>query len=68
MSNTNQAKLKNTIVIIDDEPDARELLKAYIRMFFPEMEVIGEADGVLEGKKIIEELKPNIGATCVNSG
>ncbi len=60
MSNTNQAKIKNTIVIIDDEPDARELLKAYVRMFFPEMEVIGEADSVLEGKKIIDELKPHV--------
>jgi two-component system, LytTR family, response regulator len=60
MSNTNRIKQKNTIVIIDDEPDARALIAAYVHLYFPEMEVIGEADGVETGKKVIEELQPYV--------
>ncbi len=58
MPNTTQTK--NTILIIDDEPDARDLIRAYVRLFFPEMEVIGEADGVVSGKKAIKELRPQV--------
>jgi two-component system LytT family response regulator len=46
------------IVIIDDEPDARQALKTLIARLCPEAEVIGEADGVQSGFVLIRQCKP----------
>ena len=43
-------------VIIDDEEDARSTLRAFIKQYCPQAEVVGEADGVQEGyRKILGE-------------
>lgn len=49
------------IVIIDDEPKARELLKSYIQMLFPtnKFEII-LCNSVDEGKKMIEAYLPDL--------
>jgi len=45
-------------LIIDDEPDAREVLRAMIRRFCPYLEICGEADSVAGGLASIQQLKP----------
>lgn len=50
--------IKHTVVVIDDEPNARQLLKDLVNMYCPQLKVIGEANGVKEGVKTIQELKP----------
>ncbi|MFT4683053.1 MAG: two-component system LytT family response regulator [Flavobacteriales bacterium] len=43
-------------VIIDDEEDARSTLRAFLKQYCPQAEVVGEADGVQEGyRKILGE-------------
>ncbi|XLS30278.1 LytR/AlgR family response regulator transcription factor [Flavobacteriaceae bacterium M23B6Z8] len=46
------------VLIIDDEKDARELLKQYIHAF-PEFEVIGEAEDGHQAVKIINDMLPD---------
>ena len=50
---------KINVIIIDDEPLARELIKNYLTSF-PQFSVIGEADNGFDGVKIINELRPNL--------
>lgn len=47
-------------VIIDDIKDARDNIKLDIESYTPEVEVIGEAEGVVTGAKAIKELKPDV--------
>ncbi len=47
-----------TIVIIDDEKDARDLLKHYISKH-KELSIIGEASNGLEAVELINQLKPD---------
>lgn len=47
-------------VIIDDIQSARDYLKRDLLSFCPKVEVIGEADGVLSGLKLIKQSKPDI--------
>ncbi|MEZ4859336.1 MAG: response regulator [Flavobacteriaceae bacterium] len=47
-----------TIILIDDEQDARDLLKHYIGMH-PELSIIGEAKNGLEAVALINTLKPD---------
>lgn len=47
-------------VIIDDVQDARETLKADLTTYCPEIEIIGEADGVVTGAKLLKEQKPEL--------
>ncbi len=47
-------------IIIDDEANARDAIKAILSYNFPEIEIVGEADGVFEGLKIIRELSPDL--------
>ncbi|MGB0934356.1 MAG: LytR/AlgR family response regulator transcription factor [Lishizhenia sp.] len=47
-------------VIIDDMPAARIALKEDIRSYCPEIDLIGEADGVVSGAKLIKELAPDL--------
>lgn len=45
-------------VIIDDESSNRELLRIMLRDFCPEILLVGEADSLESGKKIISEQNP----------
>lgn len=47
-------------VIIDDEHHARENLSMLISEFAPEIEVVGQADGVSTGTETINELNPDV--------
>ena len=47
-------------VIIDDEPLAREMLKAIVSENCPELEVVATAEDVLSGLKMIQQYKPEI--------
>lgn len=46
-------------LLVDDEPRARETLRAILERFFPEVSVLGEASGVEEAFVAITSLKPN---------
>ncbi|MDP2723152.1 MAG: LytTR family DNA-binding domain-containing protein [Bacteroidales bacterium] len=48
------------VVIIDDEASARNNLVSLIESHFPELEILGEADGVQSGRKLIEETHPDL--------
>lgn len=47
-------------VIIDDLLKARDFLRRDLLSFCPEIEVIGEAEGVVSGLKVIKSLRPDI--------
>jgi two-component system LytT family response regulator len=47
------------IIIIDDEGPAREHLKNLLEEYCPEVEIIGEAEGVSVGFRLIRQLKPD---------
>lgn len=47
-------------VIIDDIEQARLTFKKDLEVYAPEVEVIGEAGGVVEGAKLLKNLKPDI--------
>jgi two-component system LytT family response regulator len=48
------------IVIIDDEKNVRLVLKNILKLVSPEAEVIGEANSVKNGLKLLKELKPDL--------
>ena len=48
------------IILIDDEAPVRANLKALLTRYIPEGEVIGEADGVQSGLKLLEEKTPDL--------
>lgn len=52
----------NTIkaIIIDDEKHARESLSGLLKLYCPNVEIIGEADNILEGKKVIQTKNPTL--------
>lgn len=47
------------IVIIDDEPPARNIIKKYLEKI-PEIEILAECSNGFEGVKTINELKPDL--------
>ncbi len=47
-------------VIIDDVADARATLKADLADYCPQIQLIGEADSVVSGVKLLQQLKPNV--------
>jgi len=47
-------------IIIDDESNAREAIKGILSYNFPEIGIIGEADGVFSGLKAIKDLSPDL--------
>lgn len=49
-----------TAIIIDDLEDSRKLLKQDLLDYCPHVKVIGEADGVVSGLKVIKTLKPEL--------
>ncbi len=51
---------KFTAIIIDDIEDARKILRADLNSVSPEIEIIGEADGVMKGVKLLAKNTPDI--------
>ena len=47
-------------IIVDDIKDARENIRIDIETYCPEVQIIGEAEGVVTGAKAIRELKPDV--------
>ncbi len=47
-------------IIVDDLSDARLAIKADVEAYCPEVKIIGEADGVVSGAKLIRELQPDL--------
>ena len=47
-------------IIIDDIPEARTVLKADLENYCVNISVVGEAEGVVSGAKVIKELKPDL--------
>lgn len=47
-------------VIIDDMEAARTALKADLESYCPDIEIIGEAQGVVSGAKLIKDVKPEL--------
>ena len=52
--------MNTTVVIVDDELDARRVIRKYIERHFPDFKILGEAGSVIEAVELIEETKPNI--------
>ena len=47
-------------ILIDDSEDARKSLKADLTRSCPEVDLIGEADGVVSGLKLLREKEPDL--------
>jgi two-component system LytT family response regulator len=47
-------------IIIDDEQDARNVLRSMSEAYCPEITFLGEADGVQTGVLLIRQLKPDV--------
>ncbi len=47
-------------VLIDDMADARVTLREELGAWCPEVEIVGEAEGVVSGAKLIREMKPRM--------
>ncbi|MBN4073080.1 response regulator transcription factor [Crocinitomix catalasitica] len=47
-------------VIIDDIPEAIQVLKSDLENYCVNIEVVGNAEGVVSGAKVIKELKPDL--------
>lgn len=47
-------------VIVDDEPSLRESTKTLLGIYCPDIELIGEADGVKSGVELIRKLQPDL--------
>lgn len=47
-------------IIIDDIEQARVTFKIDLEVYAPDVEVIGEANGVVEGAKLLKNIKPDI--------
>jgi len=52
--------MKLTAAIVDDVAQARETLKEDLETYCPDVEIIGEADGVVTGSKLLRGIKPDI--------
>ena len=47
------------VVLVDDEFQSRKTLRIFLQDYCPQIEVVGEADGVLEGYKLLLKTKPD---------
>ncbi len=52
--------MKLTAVLVEDEARSREILRNYLRKYCPEVEIIGEADNVSKGVKLIRGTSPDL--------
>ena len=51
--------MKHTVLIVDDEEDARELLKVHLKRH-PDLQLVGEASNGAEALELIEKNQPEI--------
>lgn len=49
-----------TAIIIDDVPQARKTLQQDLEIYCPEIEIIGTAEGVVSGAKLLKKVQPTI--------
>ena len=47
-------------IIVEDIPDVREALKTALQNHLPEIELLGEADSVVSGAKLVREKRPDL--------
>ena len=47
-------------IIVDDLSDARLAIRADVEAYCPQVEIVGEADGVVSGAKLIKEVDPDL--------
>jgi two-component system LytT family response regulator len=47
-------------ILIDDDKSLREGMKKLLGLFAPNIKIIGEADSVATGVKVIDRLKPQV--------
>ena len=52
--------MKLTAAIVDDVAQARATLKEDLATYCPNIEIIGEADGVVTGSKLLNKIKPDV--------
>lgn len=48
------------VVIVDDEPATRNLLRQLFEDYFPDVDLVGAADDVASGIKLLEKEKPDL--------
>lgn len=60
MSKFVAAMQKYSAIIIDDIEDARKILRADLQTVAPEIEIIGEAENVMQGVKLLAKSTPDI--------
>lgn len=51
---------KLRVAIVDDEVDARIILRNFLTNFCPEVEVVGEAEGIVTGVRLLKESQPDV--------
>ncbi|GAB4248138.1 MAG: LytTR family DNA-binding domain-containing protein [Saprospiraceae bacterium] len=49
-----------TAVIVDDEAQSRHTLEALLKEYCPQIELIGSADGVSSGYRLLQRLSPDV--------
>lgn len=47
-------------VLCDDEPQSRLTLKVFLNDYCPDVEIVGEADGVMTGIQTIRQVRPDV--------
>lgn len=52
--------MKIKTLIVDDETISRETLNSFICKYTPELSIVGEAENIIEAKKAIETLQPQL--------
>jgi len=48
------------VVLIDDESQSRKTLQVLLQDYCPQIEIIGEANGVLTGFKLLQKMTPDV--------
>ncbi|PZQ86359.1 MAG: DNA-binding response regulator, partial [Flavobacterium johnsoniae] len=49
-----------TAVLIDDDSNLRKGMKSLLSRYAPEIKILGEADSVKTGIKVMDSLKPQV--------
>jgi two-component system, LytTR family, response regulator len=57
VNKTQQNAIK--VVMIDDELQSRKTLRILLQDYCPDVEILGEADGVLSGYKLLQKMTPD---------
>ncbi len=47
-------------VIVDDEPNARQVIRNILELYCHQVEIVGEADNVKSGVELIKQLEPDL--------